>query len=1123
MRVRINIDGIEIAAEQGQTILSAALENGIEIPHLCFDERLEAYGGCGLCIVEVEGMPKLARACATMVGKGMVIKTNTERTIKARKTALSMLVSDHRGDCRPPCRQGCPAGTDIQGYVGLVANGQYEEALKLIKEQIPIPASIGRVCPHPCETECRRQFVEEPISIACIKSFAADRDLASEFPYMPEVADATGKRVAVVGAGPAGLSAANYLAIAGHDVEIFEAMPKPGGMIRYGIPQYRLPKEIVDAEVELIERLGVKINYGVKVGEDITLDYLTKQYDAVFLGIGAWQSSAMRCKGEDTPGVMGGIDLLIDVAQNHRVELGKKVIVVGGGNTAMDVARTCIRLGADEVRVVYRRDEDSMPAEKIEIKEAKEEGVIFSFLNGPVEVMSENGRVSGLKCEVMKLGEVDASGRRSPEPTGETCVFEADTIVAAIGQQLDLGNIDVEQTKRRTIAVDGKTYRTSVPGVFAGGDAVSGPKIAIEAIAQGKQAAIVIDAYLDGEDVEYHEPSVIVQKDFDKESLKDREKQARVEHHVVDAAYRRKNFQPILETMTEKEAQKEASRCLECGCKEYFDCQLIKYVQEYNIDTTKDYGEKEHKFISNDHPFVIQNQEKCVQCGLCVRVCKDIVGQAALGLVNRGFEAVVAPEFENPLKETSCISCGQCIDVCPTAAWMERCSELKEIPLQLDKTESVCGYCSVGCLLNYEHKGDKVYRVSNVEGSADNLCVRGRFGYEYVNDNDRLLTARANGRHIGLDEGLYEVAKRLRAVQDMEGDGKTAFIVSPKLTNEELCTIKHVASEVGSHVLGSFTVPCEGGVETVLGTKYPVNTIDAIDNADFILAVGDVYENHPATGMRIKKASQTAKVMSLSENGAKIDEWGVAIKADGSLLPAVLKVIADGKISVDISISECAQKVADAIKAAKRPMIIVDECSVAANSIKIIADIAVLTNNVKGLLVLMPKANSLGAWDCGFTYSGCEIMELMRNGDIKSVVIVGENPVAHVPEFAELMNKMRFSAVFDIYESETSKNAEFVLPLASTPESCGTFTSFDGSEKEVVPAIEPVLGYDNLDMFEIIKEHLDGEEECCCGCCCGCDCEEEVTLYTPDIKPFGKEYRIFDTVEAKFSTKIKNI
>ena len=262
-QIKITINGRELTGSRGETILNIAAANGIEIPNLCYNSNLKIYGACGLCLVEAEGMPKLLRACATVANDGMVVSTETDRVKRARKIAMELLMSDHEGDCKGPCHLNCPARTDIQGYLKQIAMGNDREAVRIIKEKIPIPASIGRVCPHPCESNCRRRLVEEPLSIAFLKAFAADQDLASENPFTPEVAPATGKKVAIIGGGPAGLSAAYYLCLAGHAVTIYEAMPEMGGMLRYGIPEYRLPKAVLRKEVEAIEKLGVELKNNV--------------------------------------------------------------------------------------------------------------------------------------------------------------------------------------------------------------------------------------------------------------------------------------------------------------------------------------------------------------------------------------------------------------------------------------------------------------------------------------------------------------------------------------------------------------------------------------------------------------------------------------------------------------------------------------------------------------------------------------------------------------------------------------------------------------------------------------------------------------------------------------------
>ncbi len=681
--VNLTINGKEITAPAGSTILEVARSNGIYIPTLCYDEAVEIYGACGLCVVEAQGVPKLLRSCSSKVSEGMVINTESERVVKSRKIAMELLMSAHDGDCVAPCQLACPANTDCQGYVGLIANGKFDDALKLIKEKIALPASIGRVCPHPCEKACRRGKVEEPINIAQLKAFAADLDLKGDA-YLPEIAEETGKKVAIVGGGPAGLTAAFYLRRMGHQVTVFDMMEKMGGMLRYGIPQYRLPKEVLDSEISVIEKTGVKLVNNVKFGKDITLDMLKSVNDAVILAPGAWKSTPMRVKGEDIKGVYGGIDFLRSVIKGEKVDIGERVAVCGGGNTAMDACRTAVRLGAKEVYVIYRRTQQEMPAEEIEIKESMEEGVIYKFLTNPVEIHGENGRVSAMTLQLMELGEPDASGRRRPVAIeGKTEYLPVDSVIMAIGQKFDSTDFSgIELTDRGTILADEDTFKTNIDGVFAIGDATNkGASIAIAAIGEADKCVKVVDAYLKGEEYDIAE-KYISKRDEDRIDLSGKTPQPRTVAQVLDAQDRKNNFNEVSLGLTQEEAQKEAQRCLECGCREYFKCKLLSVAQRYDIHPERFAGEMPQKYTRDDNAFIERNTAKCILCGLCVRSCKEVVNISAIGLLGRGFKSSVAPAFALPLDKTKCTNCGLCVKLCPTGALTEKSALKKQVPLR---------------------------------------------------------------------------------------------------------------------------------------------------------------------------------------------------------------------------------------------------------------------------------------------------------------------------------------------------------------------------------------------------------------------------------------------------------
>ncbi|MFH0798926.1 MAG: FAD-dependent oxidoreductase [Pseudomonadota bacterium] len=680
MPLQITLNGKQVAAEAGETILAVAKRNGIEIPTLCNQSGLAPFGSCFICVVEVKGAPRLLPSCATAVADGMVIETESGRVRTSRKVCVELLLSDHVGDCRGPCQVKCPAGIDIPGFISLLAHKNEAEAIKLIKEALPFPASLGRVCPRPCEEQCRRVLSDDSVSICFLKRYIADADLERPEPYVPETGKTTGKRVAIVGAGPAGLSAAFYLRIDGHAVTVFDAHAEPGGMLRYGIPAYRLPRDILAREIGVIGRMGVEIKCGKQLGRDIAVEALAKEFDAVFLAIGAQSASAMRVEGESEGGAIPGIEFLEDVAQGKKASLGDDVVVVGGGNTAIDAARTSLRLGAKKVTILYRRTRAEMPANVVEIEAAEHEGVAMHFLAAPVK-MAKTGQGALLTCIEMELGEPDSSGRRRPVPkAGSEFLMNASSVIAAIGQGVDAECVeaddsDIKLTKWHTLDVDPSTFKTSRDGIFAGGDCSTGADIAVTAIAAGRKAAASIDQYLKGEKVT-GEPKAYLQRMAEKpegipEELKARIAETKSERTAMPelpAEKRIKGFDEVEKGFTPEMAAREAERCLSCGCRSYASCTMHRLALQYGAAPERFTGAKRHFHVDESHPDILYESHKCIMCGSCIRVCSEVKHLDALGFVGRGFATTMKPIFGKPWKESTCDSCLKCVPMCPTGA-----------------------------------------------------------------------------------------------------------------------------------------------------------------------------------------------------------------------------------------------------------------------------------------------------------------------------------------------------------------------------------------------------------------------------------------------------------------------
>ena len=537
---------------------------------------------------------------------------DSDRAIPWDRSSYNVEYRTNRSDVMEsgtaPCKATCPAHIPVQGYIKLASMGRYTEALELIKKENPFPAVCGRICNKACESACTRGIIDSSVAIDDIKKFIAEKDLDSATRFVPKMLNQTGRpyteKIAVIGAGPAGLSCAYYLAVKGYPVTVFEKEDKPGGMLTLGIPSFRLDKDIVNAEIEILRELGVKFRTGVEVGKDITLDALrTDGYKAFYLGIGASRGTSVGCKGDDLAGVFTGIDFLREVNLGKTPEIGKKVAVIGGGNVAIDVARTAVRLGADEVTVVYRRGRDEMPADADEVAEAEAEGVKFRFLASPAEITG-SGKAEAITVELMELGDVDAKGRRKSVGTGRFETIAVDSVISAIGQKIDLCNIAAFRTNANgTVIADAKSYQTSVDDVFAGGDAVTGPKFAIDAIAAGKEGAVSIHRYVhpgqaqdigrDNRDYKALDTATVAV------SIGSFDTAPRQKAACGSAEEARKTFKDLRGTLTEEQIKKEADRCLGCGC-------------------------------------VVVDEDLCVGCGICTTKCKFDAIRLEKTLDNKG-------------------------------------------------------------------------------------------------------------------------------------------------------------------------------------------------------------------------------------------------------------------------------------------------------------------------------------------------------------------------------------------------------------------------------------------------------------------------------------------------------
>jgi len=800
--MKITINGKDVAAAKGMTILSAAQQAGIYIPTLCHVQGKTSQRPCGLCVVEVEGQNEPVRSCVTQAVDGMVVTTETKTLVEHRKQQLAVMGQTHFGDCKAPCNLTCPGQINVQGYIAHVAKGEYEEALRLIMEKNPFPFSVGRVCPRFCETRCRRILVDEPVSINHLKRFVADWCMTHNIDLKIDRAQSTGKRVAIIGGGPAGLTAAYFLACKGHDVTVYEAAPKLGGMLRYGIPEYRIPKKVLDYEINTILRMGIAVKLSQKWGRDFTLQSLQDQgYEAIFIGTGAGIDQPLDIPGATSTGVYSATQFLKFVANGEKKNFGRRAAVIGGNNIAIETARSLIRSGVDEVTIIYPRARVEMPAHQRLVRELEREGGQFLLMASPVQIQMCEG---GLELELirMKLGEPDEKGIRNPEPiVGSSNTMQVDTVISSLGQmacdgQFSGGALEdaLEVSPNNTIKANPRTSLTNLANVYAAGDVSSGPRSVIQAVVAARRAADNIHAQLMGSEKEPADSRFnfsrgrtfddVDFRNFDGIKVKLREKNPARPPEICT-----QDFDEIRMGLSETMAKHEAARCLSCGCTAFDRCDFKKQCIDHGVDPNKTGMAKTPVYAKNtSHPFITVDLNKCIFCQRCQHACE----YDAITVTAKDIDPDGRPQGLSLAFNEKCVNCGKCVDNCSTGALNKKEAIVPIVAEDVRNVRSTCPYCGAGCQIVLKVKGNTLMEVTADPDQAPNfgaLCVKGRFAHNFIQSPERLKRplVRKYGQLVetSWEEALSVVAKGFFDLKAMYGPDSIAGFSCARATNEE--------------------------------------------------------------------------------------------------------------------------------------------------------------------------------------------------------------------------------------------------------------------------------------------------------------------------------------------------